>query len=628
MGKLLLDSDDSDNDRGSAAIPKAGFKVNEEYAKRFEHNKKREELARCKYAQTVAGKSALTTISVEEKHGKTTKKRKRGDEDGAQSGPSEDESSSESEDEDEAGELATEALDTELFATLNAIRSKDPRIYDEMSTFYTTLNEASAPNPVAKKEKPLYLRDYHRENLLNGINGVNGEDKDEPMTYNQEQDALKRSIVQEMHAAAAGSDDDEEEEVGSENEFLKAKARHRPAPAPAVVDVENAERDPETFLSNFMAARAWVPTNESNFQPFESDDEEEERRAEEYEQAYNFRYEDPEKSNEKLRSHARDLAAKYSVRREEMNPRQKKREEDKARKEAAKQELREEKARLRKLRIEEVEGKVRRIKRAAGLKSKDIKPEDWAQFVDEDWDDAQWEEEMQKRFGDEYYADEDIESEGEGVPTEEKKRKAKKPKFDDDIDIKDIIPDFEDEEKAEFSLTDEEMADGDGIEKQTKGRKDHKKEKEEKRRESKKERRIIEQLVDEQLKLDLPQNVSNASGFRYRETSPKTFGLSSRDILLADDSQLNQFVGLKKLAAFREPEKKRKDQKNLGKKARLRQWRKDTFGDERGVQASELMPAEDKQEDADEEGGVDIRTKGKKKRRRSKKAKLPDVAAS
>ncbi|PFH61014.1 hypothetical protein XA68_18379 [Ophiocordyceps unilateralis] len=51
------------------------------------------------------------------------------------------------------------------------------------------------------------------------------------------------------------------------------------------------------------------------------------------------------------------------------------------------------------------------------------------------------------------------------------------------------------------------------------------------------------------------------------------------DILLApSDQSLNQFVSLKKLAPFRDPAKKRRDRRQLAKRARLRQWRKDVFG--------------------------------------------------
>jgi len=48
----LLDDSDSassseDKSVGGARLEEPGFKINEGYAKRFEHNKKREELQRC-----------------------------------------------------------------------------------------------------------------------------------------------------------------------------------------------------------------------------------------------------------------------------------------------------------------------------------------------------------------------------------------------------------------------------------------------------------------------------------------------------------------------------------------------------------------------------------------------------
>ena len=87
---------------------------------------------------------------------------------------------------------------------------------------------------------------------------------------------------------------------------------------------------------------------------------------------------------------------------------------------------------------------------------------------------------------------------------------------------------------------------------------------------------------------------------------------------MADDSQLNQFVGLKKLAAFRDPERKRRDLKKMGKKARLRQWRKDTFGTEEEPEF--VLPQAPAVEENDDEMKVDIREGGsRKKRKRSKK---------
>lgn len=577
---------------------------------------------------------------MEDKLASKSLKRKRPGRDDEASAGSYGDSTSDSEDEDDAGELATEALDSEILATLNAIRSKDPRVYDQQSTFYTEIGEGRSQQggqSSAKKEKPLFLRDYHRENLLNGVKGDLQDTQETPMTYNQEQEALKRSIVGEIHAATAGdaasSSSDGENENGQEDDyFLVAKPRKREIVEQPQLDVDNAEKDPETFLSNFMAARAWVPSERAQFQPFDSDDEEEDRKAEEFEQAYNLRFEDPAKSNEKLISHARDIAAKYSVRHEEKKPRKKQREIEREKKDELTRERAQDKARLRKLKIEEAEEKLRKIKRAAGLKSSDVvSQEDWARFLDDDWDDEKWEEEMQKRFGEAYYAQDDLNSEERAGASTKKSRKPKKPEWDDDIQINDLIPDFEEGPPPNFELSDEAGEEGteqpDGAHGHRKSLKDHQKDRNEKKKEARKERRIIEQLVDDQLKLDtaLASNQKNASGFRYRETSPLSFGLSAREILMADDSQLNEYVGLKKLASFRDPTKKRKDQKHLGKKARLRQWRRDTFGDEEGPQVFvEAVPENDEERgDSREAGDVDdkrtVRTK--KKRRRSKKVK-------
>ncbi len=51
---VLLDDSDSasgseDESDGGAQLEQSGFKINESFARRFEHNKRREELQRCKY---------------------------------------------------------------------------------------------------------------------------------------------------------------------------------------------------------------------------------------------------------------------------------------------------------------------------------------------------------------------------------------------------------------------------------------------------------------------------------------------------------------------------------------------------------------------------------------------------
>ncbi|KAF4301646.1 KRR1 interacting protein 1 subgroup [Botryosphaeria dothidea] len=342
-----------------------------------------------------------------------------------------------------------------------------------------------------------------------------------------------------------------------------------------------------------------------------------------------MRFEDPATANEKLQTFARDAVAKTSVRREEKSSRQKQRDKERERKEAIKREREEEKARLRKLKIEEMEDKIKMIKEAAGLSGKEFNLDDWRDVLDADWDDDRWDQEMQKRFGDTYYAEND------GVQSESS----------------DIIPEFEDdEEKPAITLSDVEDEEDGGVqlpngdeeesdeETTSKKKKKSKKDEIETKRAARRERRIIESLVDQNIDVELAakESESGPMKFRYRETSPTTFGLTARDILLADDTQLNQFAGLKKLAAWRDPEKKKKDKKQLGKKARLRQWRKETFGDEEGPkygfgdyvskkyneQGLPIHASADVQMKDAGEDGVDIREGGKKKKKRGKKRKV------
>lgn len=518
--------------------------------------------------------------------------------------------------------MASERLDSQIEATIEAIRKKDPRVYDENTTFYSENDNEleDASTSYKSKPKPMYLNDYHRRNLLDG--NVDYSKEEEPLTYVQQQDKLRETVVREMRAATNDVDhrsidsrriNENGSDLGSESDdgdsFLVKKASSqaagldvKSAKISATFNVQNADKDPETFLSNFMSARAWVPAAGSKLQPFESDDEEDDRRAEAFEEAYNLRFEDPKGSNEKLLSHARDAVSRYSVRKETTNSRKKARDSDRAKKEVERLERAEEKARLRKLRIADAEEKIKKIKDAAGLEGSNL-DETWAAFLDEGWDDDRWEEEMRRRFGDEYYAKNEVTEDKDQSP--KTKSKTKKPKWSDDIDIKDIVPDFEvlvdnlqhqstptnyDSEANESRMN----SDVDVIDEHNENpgksgltNKQNRKQNNCSNKETRLQRRKIEQHVDQRLKVDdtlAAFGTKHTTHFRYRETSPITYGLTPHDILMATDGQLNQYVGLKKLAAFRDAEKKKKDKKRLGKKARLRQWRKETFGDENGLQ--------------------------------------------
>ncbi|GKT52409.1 protein KRI1 [Colletotrichum spaethianum] len=552
--------------RWRADIATPQLKVNEEYAKRFEHNKKREELHR---------------HAVEEKFKKTGKGK---DDD------SDADSSSSDETEDEEGFLATEDLDAQISATLSAIKNKDPRVLDKNFSFFQETSNAAAaaePTPSKKKEKPLFLKDYHREKILaGGVGASDDEDEDgppPPQTYNQEQDALKKSIISQINKAA---------ESDNEDDFVQRK--------PGQETVKPEDLDDEGIH----------PARAANSDDGEGDEGE---LYDKFEEAYNLRFEDPDKANQALKTYSREIVSARSVRKEAASSRKKQREAERERKEAEKQERKEEKARLRKLKLEEAEEKLKKIKHAAGLSGKELKDEEWLRFLNDAWDDDKWEDEMKRRFGEDYYAvaegggsdsDEDADADAEdGDGQKKRKKKPKKPTWDDDIDIKDIIPDFKDDtEHPQITLTDDEAAaanaaaeeeeddddeDEDGRpSKKRKTTKDLKKERLEAKKAAKAERAKLEALVDAKMDLDVAVPSSSKDNaelpaFRYRETSPQAFGMTARDILLApSDAALNSFAGLKKLATFRDEEKKRKDKKRLGKKARLRQWRREHFGQE------------------------------------------------
>lgn len=567
---------------------------------------------------------------------------------------SDSESTSESEDEDAF--LATEDLDAHISETLNAIKSKDPRIYDKNVRFFPQEDTDTAAKPT-KKEKPLLLKDYHRDRYLSGAVGSDGEEeeKDQPKTYVQEQADLKKSIVAEINAAAQSEDEADDDFLKPKEKPNKSKTENE-APKISITeeDIAKADEDPEKYLSNFMAARAWTAPDGSNWQAFESDDGDSDvDRADEIETAFNMRFEDPEKSNEVLKSYARDVAAQKSVRREKPSARKRQRELEKQRKEEEKAARRAEKERLKKLKLEEAEAKLQKIRATAGMSGKKVSDEELIKILDSAWEDDKWEEEMKRRFGEDYYAEDDDdlgsrdgeegeEEEGEGEDADgkkKKKKKPKKPKWDDDIDITDVVGDYGDDASA-FKLSDAENEGQDGEAAATdedededsrpakkRKTKDHKREREAAKREAKKTRQALDALVSTNIELEthpaLPSSSKDGEGgppkFRWRETSPRSFGLSNHDILLApSDAALNKFAGLKKYAAWRDPEAKRRDKKRLGKKARLRKWRRETFGKgfEDGPPAFEGV--EDSKGPEVDIDNVEIGTKEKKKRKRKR----------
>lgn len=566
---------------------------------------------------------------MEEKYGK----------DGAAAANDDSEDDTDSEDEDDNAVLDTLELDREINATLTAIRKKDPRVYDGKTTFYTPILEEPLSGDdddddaaaAAKPEKPITLKDYHLRNLLSGTT-PGADDTPKPKTFVQEQADLKSSVVRSMHAAAAAEDSDDNDD--DDDAFLTRKSQPKePADAPPPLpDLALADKNPDEFLNQFLSSRAWAASNVQT-PALLDDDSEDEQTAEAFEKAYNFRFENPDvESRGTLVSYSRDAVSTNTVRREEKSARKIARERKREKREAEAAEREREMGRLRKLKMDELLEKVKVLQEAAGIEGAgEEDAEALEKVLEGEWTEERVDEYIASKFGEEYY----------------ESGKADKPVFEDDIDIDDIVLDFEKEEGMELDNDDEDEdaedeggvalnagADDDAEEqeqeapsKKRKSKKEAKNDERKKKQKTKELKRKLEQYVDDkydfEAQLPPPTTGSKTRGFRYRETTPETYGLTSLEILTATDQDLNTYVGLKRLATFREPEKKKKDKKRYGKKKRLREWRKEVFGDEKGIQLPEGWkpegPQEGKGKKGKKEGGeVDVvegREGGRKRRK-------------
>ncbi|PWN28953.1 Krr1-domain-containing protein [Jaminaea rosea] len=347
-----------------------------------------------------------------------------------------------------------------------------------------------------------------------------------------------------------------------------------------------------------------------------SDDDEEDdfdNRAEAFEQAFNFRYEALEAgaAPAQVTSYARGKDAQQnSVRRVE-DKRKKEREERKARKEAEKLAKRQELDRMRDLQRKGLREKLKQLREAAGSHRIDFDPDKLEGDFDPEAHDR-----MMAVFGDAYYDEEG----DDGVDMGE----GGKPTWADDIDIDDILAD-EEKEEAEATASgkktkgkkskkgdldmDADFLDGADGEVDDEAADDGKLSKKERKKLKKKAKRAEKtgatttvdpiassstgpveplpqtdaerkaaaaRLVEQYRDLDYEDVIGGDLPTRFHYTTvPKTnYGMSAVEILLADDKDLNDVVGLKQMQPYRRGAERMEGKRSKELNRRLKEFRR------------------------------------------------------
>ncbi|KAF5095064.1 hypothetical protein D0Z00_003289 [Geotrichum galactomycetum] len=478
------------------------------------------------------------------------------------------------EDEDEFGELVTEDVEAGINNVLKAIRENPTALLNKDIKFFDS--SATTTNDKKKEDKPIYLKDYHRMNILAGGDNADedeNEDGEKPFAIQQKED--RERLVSEIHGALGGDDDEDDDE----DDFLVKRKEEREVKP---IDLPDPNQNENEFLQAFLDTKGWLPqtvdkktgkTIVPSYGDIIEDDDEFDDRAEQYEIKHNFRFEDDNAGE--IVSYARNQT---TLRRTQESTRKKQREakiqarlEEEKKKEAKV-------ARIKNKKVKEVASKFEQLKQALGGDGDDAADEDTLQRLLAasenldilDFEGDEWDKKMEQVFNDDFYS-----------------KGGHKPKLgDDDNDNED---DDQDEDDAEGAADLEETAGNDDEEESPKLSKNQQKreEKRKKKLEQQQIRNKAQEIVEKNLDTILEKEGvtddkadDDTPKFRYRAVSPDSFGLSSRDILLANDNQLNEYVGLKKLASFRDPEKKKKDHRKYAKKRRLREWRKSNFDNE------------------------------------------------
>ncbi|KAK9159000.1 hypothetical protein Scep_005574 [Stephania cephalantha] len=602
------------------------IKVDVTFARRFEHNKKREDLQR--YEEM--------------------KKKGQVDE-------SEEESDEDDDDEEDEDVIGIGKSDLEFFDALVKVKNKDPILNErDVELFESEPEEESEEiggksGAVKGKGKAMHLKDVVARNLIElGPEFEEEGAEANPKSYSEEKEAMRRVVMKELDEAFDDGDEGElfvekrnvvEEEEGRGGDDDRDDEAIQSRLDEYFGGDDNLDEN-EMFLKNFFRNKMWVDRDGKGKEDVDvdlvglSEDEEAIEKQDKYEAEFNFRFE--EGVGDRVVGHAR--FTEDSVRKKN-NARKEQRRRKKERLAQAKIERKEELKRLENLKREEAMEKLKHIRSIGGIKG------DGAFMFDEDYLDGEFDPDVydkkaEETFGEDYYEAEDNDPTFHG-DTDEDDNDLTKPDFDKEDEMLGLEKGWADYGPNDGFLTIRNKIrrgavdkDADASDEGEQG--EHEVSEEDRRKRKSKllqsEKAVLENLRKACDELHYEDEIGDIkTRFKYRSVPSRRYGLNTAEVLAMDEKELNQYVPLKKLATFSEREWKVPKIQRYNQKSKNKQVNPGDIPKKRGTDKKQnfqdpshsaaLEHEKDQNELNGESGGV---SKQSRKRRRKEGLKLSE----